>query len=250
MVTRLHNKIAVVTGGNSGIGLATAEAFVKNGAKVLIVGRRQGAVDEAVAQLGGAATGLVGDVADIETHARVADTVRSRFGSADIYFANAGMNVITPSSCVTAEEYDTQFAVNARAAFFGVQSILPVLNPNASVILTSSVASQKVMEGHAVYAGSKAALEAFARSWAIEHKDRGIRFNVLSPGPVRTPILAKLGVSAEALPDFEAAVSARIPLGRFGEPEELAAAALFLASDESSFVTGVNLAVDGGLLLT
>lgn len=249
-MTRLKDKVAVVTGGNSGIGFAAAAAFVENGARVLIVGRRHDAVDEAVARLGAAAAGLVGDVADIDTHVRVTDMVQSHFGGADIYFANAGMNVITPSASVTAEEYDAQFAVNARAAFFGVQSILPVLNPNASIILTSSIASQKVMDGHAVYAGSKAALEAFARSWAIEHKDRGIRVNVLSPGPVRTPILAKLGVSSDALPEFEAAVSAKIPLGRFGEAEELAAAALFLASSESRFVTGVNLAVDGGLLLT
>jgi len=249
-MTRLKDKVAVVTGGNSGIGFAAAAAFVENGARVLIVGRRQDAVDEAVARLSAAAVGLVGDVADIDTHVRVADMVQSHFGGTDIYFANAGMNVITPSASVTAEEYDAQFAVNARAAFFGVQSILPVLNPNASIILTSSIASQKVMDGHAVYAGSKAALEAFARSWAIEHKDRGIRVNVLSPGPVRTPILAKLGVSSDALPEFEAAVSAKIPLGRFGEAEELAAAALFLASSESRFVTGVNLAVDGGLLLT
>ncbi|MBX7489794.1 SDR family oxidoreductase [Qipengyuania sp. GH25] len=245
----LKGKVAIVTGGNSGIGFAAANAFVSQGARVLIVGRRSDAVTEAVASLGDLADGFVGDVADISTHEEVRELVRQTYGGADIYFANAGMNSIAHSAEVTPEEYDRQFSVNARAVFFGVQSIVPMLNDNASVILTSSIASRKVMGGHAVYAGTKAAIEAFARSWAVEFKDRKIRFNVISPGPVRTPILGKLGISSESLPDFEAAVATAIPAGRFGEPGELARAALFLASDESTFINGVNLAVDGGMLV-
>jgi NAD(P)-dependent dehydrogenase (short-subunit alcohol dehydrogenase family) len=154
-----------------------------------------------------------------------------------------------PSQNVGSQEYDQQFATNTRGVFFGVQKILPVLRPGGSIILTSSIASQKMLDGHAVYAGTKAAIEAFARVWAIELKDRRIRVNVLSPGPVSTPILEKLGISFEALPAFEAQVARAIPFGRLGQPDELARAALFLASDASSFVTGVNLPVDGGMML-
>jgi NAD(P)-dependent dehydrogenase (short-subunit alcohol dehydrogenase family) len=245
----LSNKIAVITGGNSGIGLAAAKAFVAEGAEVLLVGRRAEAVGAAVREVGSRAAGLVGDVADIETHDRVRAFVAERFGGADVYFANAGVDLIAPSQEVGSEDYDQQFATNTRGVFFGVQKILPVLRAGGSIILTSSIASQKMLDGHAVYAGTKAAIEAFARVWAIELKDRRIRVNVLSPGPVNTPILAKLGISSEALPAFEAQVARTIPFGRLGQPDELARVALFLASDASSFVTGVNLPVDGGMML-
>jgi NAD(P)-dependent dehydrogenase (short-subunit alcohol dehydrogenase family) len=246
----LDSKVAIITGGNSGIGFATAKLFAAEGAKVIIVGRREEAVNAAREALGGAVIGMVGDVADLETHYRVADLVHRRFGSADIYVANAGTNVIALTPAVTPADYDAQFAANTRAVFLGVQAIEPRLNNGASVILMSSAATAKVMDGHAAYAGAKAAIEAFARSWALEFKDRRIRVNVLSPGPVKTPILTKLGISEEALPGFEAQVAAAIPLGRLGRPDELAQAALFLASEASSFVTGVNLRVDGGIALT
>jgi NAD(P)-dependent dehydrogenase (short-subunit alcohol dehydrogenase family) len=246
----LHGKTALITGGNSGIGLAAAKLFADNGAKVIITGRRQESLDAAVAGIGHGAFAIRGDVADLTHHDQVASEVRRRFGELDVYFANAGVIVTTHSSQVGADEFDAQFATNARGVFFGVQKIAPLLRDGGSIILTSSIASNKVLEGHAVYAGSKAAIEAFARSWALEFKERGIRVNVLSPGPVDTPIIAKMGVTEEARAAFDAGLAQAIPLGRLGRPEELARAALFLASDASSFVTGANIPVDGGIALT
>jgi len=247
---KLSSKIAVITGGNSGIGFATARLFAAEGAKVVIVGRRETAVNEAVTALGRQVIGLAGDVADVVTHERVAALVAERFGKADIYVANAGGIRIQPSSAVTMADYDAQFFTNARGTFFGVQTMAPLLRDGGAILLTSSVASRKVLEGHAVYAGSKAAIEAFARNWALEFKDRRIRVNVLSPGPTDTPILAKLGVAPQAQPQVEAQAARMIPFGRMGKAEELAQAALFLCSAEGAFVTGVNLAVDGGISLT
>jgi len=248
-MSRLSGQVAVITGGNSGIGFATAQIYVENGARVVIVGRRKDAVAEAVAKLGDSAVGLVGDVADLATHDRVAALVAERFGRADIYVANAGGIRIQPSADVTPSDFDTQFLANTRGTFFGVQKMLPLMNDGGSIILMSSIATHKVLDGHTVYAGSKAAMEAFARNWALELKDRRIRVNVLSPGPTDTPILGKLGLPAEIAPQIEAQSAGMIPFGRMGQADDLARAALFLASSDSSFVTGVNLAVDGGLTL-
>lgn len=247
---KLKDKVAVITGANSGIGLASARAFVTEGAQVVLVGRRPDAVAAAAAELGAQAVGLAGDVAELETHDRVAALVAERFGHADIYFANAGVNHIQATPDVTPADYDAQFLTNSRGAFFGVQKILPVMRDGGAILLTSSIASAKVLDGHAVYAGSKAALEAFARSWALELKGRRIRVNVLSPGPTATPILAKLGVTAEAQPAFEAEVARNMPFGRLADADEVARAAVFLACADSSFVHGVNLSVDGGVSLT
>lgn len=246
----LLGKVALVTGGNSGIGLASATAFARAGAQVVIVGRRQDAVDAAVQSIGHGAVGITGDVADLQTHDRVVDDVLRRFGGLDIYMANAGVAILEPSSQVSVDHYDRQLSTNARAVFFGVTKALPAMNDGASIILVSSIASAKVLEGHAVYAASKAAVEAFARSWALELKDRRIRVNVISPGPVETPILDKLGIGADARAGLDDAMAAAIPLGRMGQADELARAALYLASDESSFVTGANLRLDGGMALT
>ncbi|AGU53471.1 putative oxidoreductase, SDR family [Variovorax paradoxus B4] len=247
---KLSGKVAVITGGNSGIGLACAQAFAAEGARVVIVGRRQDAVDTALARIGPDALGFVGDVADLAMHDRLLAAVKARFGAIDIYVANAGTAILEPSSAVTVDNYDVQFDTNTRAVFFGVTKALPFMRDGGSIILTSSIAGSKVMDNHAVYAGSKAAIEAFARNWALELKDRRIRVNVLSPGPVDTPILAKLGITESARPDFDKSMAAAIPLGRLGQPNDLAQAALFLASDDSVFVTGVNLKVDGGMALT
>ena len=218
-------------------------------ARSIITGRRRKAVDEAVARIGAGALGIRGDVASIEHHEEVAAHIHATFGALDIYMANAGIITINDSAQVSPEEYDAQFSVNARGVFFGVQKMAPIMRDGGSIIVTSSIAAEKVLDGHAVYAGSKAAIGAFARSWAIELKSRGIRVNVLSPGPVDTEILAKLGIPPEGRDAFEQAVAEEIPLGRLGRPGELADAALFLASDASSFVNGVNLRVDGGMAL-
>lgn len=248
-MARLKEKVAVITGGNSSIGLATAKLFAKEGAQVVITGRRQQMLDTAVGTIGSAAVGICGDVANPAHHREVADVVRERFGGVDIYMANAGVNTITPSEAVAEAEYDAQFNINARGTFFGVQKNGPVIRDGGSIIVVGSLASDKVLNGHAVYAGTKAAIGAFARSWALELKARRIRVNMLSPGPTDTAILEKLGVPVEDRDEFAAMMAATIPLGRLGLPDELARAALFLASDESSFVNGIDLRVDGGMAL-
>lgn len=246
----LEGKVAIITGGNSGIGLSTAKLFAGEGAHVVITGRRPDIVEEAVQQIGADALGITGDVADPAHHDQVANEVSRRFGAADIYMANAGIISIAPSAQVTPAEYDAQFAVNARGTFFGVQKIVPVLRDGSSIILTSSIASEKVLDGHAVYAGTKAAIDSFARIWALEFKARRIRVNILSPGPTETAIVDKLGVPPEQKGPLLEAMAQAIPLGRLGQPEDLAKAALFLASGQSGFVTGVNLRVDGGMGIT
>jgi NAD(P)-dependent dehydrogenase (short-subunit alcohol dehydrogenase family) len=248
-MTRLSNKVAVITGGNSGIGFATARAFIAQGAQVILVGRRAEAMEAAVAALGASATGVVGDVADLATHDKVADVVSQRFGAADIYVANAGVIDIQHSADVAPADYDRHFLTNTRATFFGVQKIVPRLRDGGSILLVSSIAARKVLEGHAVYAGSKAAIEAFARSWALELKDRRIRVNVLRPGPTDTPIIGKLGVEGDRRAAFDVEMARAIPFGRLAEAEDLAQAAVFLASADSAFVTGVEIAVDGGATL-
>lgn len=245
----LSGRTAVITGGTSGIGLATARIFAAEGARVLVTGRSPQALADAVAQIGAGAVGVAGDVADLAHHARVAEEVRNRFGALDVYMANAGINTITPSHGVSEAEYDAQFAINARGVFFGVQKLEPCLRDGGAIILTGSLASEKMLEGHAVYAGSKAALGAFARTWAVEFAPRRIRVNILSPGPTETAILEKLGIPPEARSAFDQSMADAIPLGRMARAEEIATAALFLASDASRFVTGTNLRVDGGMAL-
>ena len=245
----LSGKVALITGGSSGIGLAIAKAFAAEGAQIIITGRKRRELDLAAKEIAPTTLAIDGDVADPTHHARVAADVARRFGGLDIYMANAGINTIRNSADVSEDEYDRQFAVNTRGIFFGVQRLLPIMREGGAIILTGSLASTKVLDGHAVYAGSKAAIGAFARNWALEVKDRGIRVNVLSPGPTDTAILDKLGIAPAERPAFETAMAAAIPLGRLGRPDELARAALFLASDASSFITGIDMHVDGGMAL-
>ncbi|MBC2779166.1 SDR family NAD(P)-dependent oxidoreductase [Parasphingopyxis marina] len=245
----LIGKTALITGGSSGIGLSMAKVFAAEGAQIVISGRRAQLVDDAVREIGASALGLTGNVADPGHHTEVADEIARRFGGLDIYMANAGVNTIRHSAEVSEAEYDAQFSVNARGTFFGVQKIVPVMRDGGAIVLTGSIASEKVLDGHAVYAGTKAAICAFARSWAIELRERRIRVNMLSPGPTDTAILDKLGVPPEQRGSFAEAMAAAIPLGRLGQPDELARAALFLASDAGSFVNGINLRVDGGMVL-
>jgi NAD(P)-dependent dehydrogenase (short-subunit alcohol dehydrogenase family) len=244
---KLVGKTAIITGGNSGIGLETAKLFVAEGARVIITGRRREVVDAAVAEIGPGAFGVTGDVANMDDLDQLTSEAEKRFGRLDIYFANAGINQLTPFGNVSEELFDRQFGINVKAVFFGVQKALPILNDGASVILTGSIASTRALAAHNVYAGTKAALRAFARNWALDLKDRGIRVNMLSPGPVKTPIVTKMGLSEAQSALLDEAVAKQIPMGRWGQPEELAKAALFLASDDSSFVTGIDLCVDGGM---
>jgi NAD(P)-dependent dehydrogenase (short-subunit alcohol dehydrogenase family) len=246
---RLEGKVAVITGGNSGIGLSSARLFALEGARVVVTARRKDTLAEAVRLIGFNAIGIQGDVASLGHHAEVTQEVSKRYGKLDIYMANAGVISLTPSSHVTPEEYDMQFSINTRGVFFGVQSIAPILRDGASVILTSSLAASKALDDHSVYAGSKAAVSAFARNWALEFKSRHIRVNVLSPGPVDTPIIGKLGITDGNRPEFLRHMASMIPAGRLGNSDEIARAALYLASAESSFVNGMELHVDGGMSL-
>ncbi|EJL58299.1 MULTISPECIES: glucose 1-dehydrogenase [unclassified Rhizobium] len=243
----LKDKIAVITGGNSGIGKATAMLFAQEGAQVIITGRRKDVVDQAAKDIGNGAIGVIGDVASRGHHHDLAEDIRRRFGALDIYMANAGVINLLPSDEVTEDEYDQHFAINTRGVFFGVQAISPLIRIGGTIILTSSLAATRILPNHTLYAGTKAAIAAFARNWAVEFKSRKIRVNVLSPGPVETEILGKLGVSEENRPEMIDQLSKAIPAGRLGRPDELAKAALFLASDAASFVNGVELHVDGGM---
>ncbi|KQS76404.1 SDR family oxidoreductase [Rhizobium sp. Leaf383] len=244
---KLEGKVAVITGGNSGIGKETAKLFADNGAQVVVTARRRDVLEAAVREIGHGAIGIQGDVAELDHHKAVAVEVESRFGGVDIYVANAAIIDLKPSSEITAEDFDRHFAVNTRGVFFGVQAIAPIMREHGSILLTSSLAATKVLENHAVYAGTKAAISAFARNWVIEFKSRRIRVNIISPGPVDTEILAKLGVSERDRPAFLESMANMIPAGRLGRPLEIANAALFLVSADGSFVNGIELHVDGGM---
>jgi NAD(P)-dependent dehydrogenase (short-subunit alcohol dehydrogenase family) len=236
---RLQGKVAVITGGSTGIGLATAKLFVSEGAYVFITGRRQKELDEGVKAIGGNVSGVQGDVAELADLDRLYEAVKAK-GRIDIVFANAGLAEFASLEDVTEEHFDRIFNINVKGVLFTVQKALPLLNDGASIILTGSVASVKGTPAFSVYGASKAAIRNFVRGWTVELKDRRIRSNVLSPGPIETPLVATQPQDAIAQ------IAATIPMGRMGEPDEVAKAALFLASDDSSFVTGIELFVDGG----
>jgi NAD(P)-dependent dehydrogenase (short-subunit alcohol dehydrogenase family) len=244
---RLTNKVAVITGGNSGMGLETAKRFAAEGAKVVITGRRQNTVDEAVKAIGGTAIGVQGDISNLTDLNRLYETVKQKFGHIDILFANAGVAPLSPLGFVTEEHFDSIFNTNVKGLLFTIQKALPLLKDGSSIILNASVAHMKGLGAMSVYSASKAAVRSFARGWSVELKERKIRVNVISPGPIETPIFGKMGMSEEEMKGFGAMVIPQIPLGRMGQSTEIANAALFLASDESSFITGIDLCVDGGL---
>ncbi|MFF1834768.1 glucose 1-dehydrogenase [Streptomyces sp. NPDC058231] len=236
---KLQGKVAVITGGTTGIGLATAKLFAREGAHVFITGRRRKELDEAVEAIGGNVCGVQGDVAELTDLDHLYETVKEK-GRIDIVFANAGVGEFASLEDVTEEHFDKIFNINVKGALFTVQKALPLLNDGASIILTGSVASVKGTPAFSVYGASKAAIRNFVRGWTVELKDRHIRSNVLSPGPIETPLVA-------AQPQVAIAnIVSTIPMGRMGDPDEVAKAALFLASDDSSFVTGIELFVDGG----
>jgi NAD(P)-dependent dehydrogenase (short-subunit alcohol dehydrogenase family) len=237
---KLQGKVAVITGGTEGIGLATAQLFVNEGAYVFITGRRQKVLDEAVTAIGSNATGVQGDVAKLADLDRLYEIVGKVKGRIDIIFANAGVGEFVPLPNVSEEHFDKLFNINVKGTLFTVQKGLPLLNDGGSIILTGSVASVKGTAAFGVYAASKAAIRSFVRTWTTDLKDRRIRSNVVSPGPIKTPLTIRQS------PDVIARIVSTVPMGRMGEPDEVAKAALYLASDDSSFVTGVELFVDGG----
>jgi len=243
---RLAGKVAVITGANSGIGLETAKRFVKEGAHVVITGRRKDELDKAAAEIGENVIAVQGDVSHLEDLDRLYVEVKEKFGHIDILFANAGLGQVAPLGAVTEEHFDREFDINVKGLFFSVQKALPLFKDGGSIILNSSVAGYKGIGGFSVYSATKAAVRSFARTWTSDLKDRKIRVNAISPGPIETPIFGKLGLTQEQFTEFANTIVSSVPLGRVGRSEEVAAAATFLASDESSYITGIDLSVDGG----
>jgi NAD(P)-dependent dehydrogenase (short-subunit alcohol dehydrogenase family) len=237
---KLNGKVAVITGGTEGIGFATAQLFVNEGAYVFITGRRQNELDEAVKAIGRNVTGVQGDVSKLADLDRLYEVVAKVKGRIDIVLANAGVGEPVPFGQVSEEHFDKLFNINVKGALFTVQKGLPLLKDGGSIIIIGSVAGSKGTPAFGVYGATKAAVRSFVRTWTSDLKDRRIRSNVLSPGPINTPLMNRQPA------DMIARIKSTIPLGRMGEPEEVAKAALFLASDDSSFVTGIELFVDGG----
>lgn len=244
---KLEGAIALVTGGSSGIGLATARSFIEEGATVIITGRRQSALDSAVDMLGASAIGIRSDISLLGDIDRVFEVINDSYGRLDILFANAGVGEFVPIEAVTEEHFDKTFGVNAKGTFFTVQKALPLMSDGSSIILNGSIAASKGFPSFSVYGASKAAIRSYARTWIVELRGRGIRVNVISPGTVPTPGYDTLGLSVEDMEEFIASQNATIPLGRVGRTDEIAKAVLFLASDDSSYVNGVEFFADGGL---
>jgi NAD(P)-dependent dehydrogenase (short-subunit alcohol dehydrogenase family) len=238
---KLDGKVAVITGATSGMALATAKLFVEEGAYVFITGRRQAQLDQAVHDIGRHVTGVPGDVSQLADLDRLYATVKAEQGQIDILYASAGVAEFHgPLGAITEEQFDRTFNVNVRGTLFTVQKALPLMRDGGSIIMTGSIAGVKGFEGFSVYNASKAAVRSFARTWTVDLQARRIRVNVLSPGPIDT------GMFASVPQDVKAHLVSLIPMGRIGHPHEIATAALFLASDDSSFVTGIELFVDGG----
>jgi NAD(P)-dependent dehydrogenase (short-subunit alcohol dehydrogenase family) len=246
MAQRLTDKIALVTGGSSGIGLATAKRFVAEGAYVFITGRRQSELDAAAKELGGNATAVRSDVANLADLDRLFDSIQQQKGRVDVLFANAGGGGLAPLGEITEEHFDRTFNTNVRGLLFTVQKALPLMPPGSSIILNASTASIKGAPAFSVYSATKAAVRSFARTWTVDLKERNIRVNAVSPGVVPTPAYDQMGTK-EQVQAFVDIMVATIPLGRVGTPDEVAKAVVFLASDDSSFVSGIELFVDGGM---
>lgn len=244
---KLDNKVAVITGGNSGIGLATAERFVAEGAYVFITGRRQKQLDEAVEKIGRNVSGVQGDVSNLADLDRLYAQVKREKERVDIVFANAGVGKIGALSDITEEHYDLLFNVNLRGMLFTVQKALRLMPDGGVVLLCGSNASEKGFPGFSVYSATKAAVRSFARTWTMELKERQIRINVISPGPTETPIFEKTGLPPEVATQVKSHIVSMVPAGMMAQPEDIAKTALFLASDDSRFIRGIELFVDGGM---
>ncbi|AWM36214.1 Glucose 1-dehydrogenase 1 [Gemmata obscuriglobus] len=247
MAGKLEGKVAVVTGGNSGIGLATAKRFATEGAKVVVTGRRQPELDAAVKEIGHGAIGVRGDVANLADLDRLYATVKEKYGRVDVVFANAGGGEFAPLGQITEEHYAKAFNTNVKGLLFTVQKALPLMPDGGAIVLNASIVSIKGMEAFSVYSATKAAVRSFARSWTNDLKARKIRVNAVSPGPIETPAIDAIAGSEEKSKEFKAGMASQVPLGRMGSPDEIAKVAVFLASDDASYVAGVELFVDGGM---
>jgi len=244
---RLEGKVGLVTGGNSGIGLATAKQFVKEGAYVFITGRRDPELAAAVKDIGRNVTGVRGDVSNLGDLDRLFAQINQEKGRLDVVFANAGVAQHAPFGQITEEHYDSIFDINVKGLLFTVQKALPLMRDGASIILNASIVASKGLPANSVYSASKAAVRSFARTWTTDLKDRRIRVNAVSPGPVDTPGLSDLMASSGAGEQRLKMMANIVPLGRLGTPDEIAKAVVFLASDDSSYITGTELFVDGGM---
>jgi len=247
-MTKLAGKVAVITGGSSGIGLATARKFVEEGSHVFITGRRQEELDKAAKSIGKNVTTVQGDVAKLDDLDRLYETVRTEKGAIDIVVATAGFVESAVLMDATPEHFDKTFDVNARGTFFTVQKALPLLRDGGSVVLLSSYVHAVGIPSWSAYSASKAAMRSFARTWAADLKDRGIRVNTVSPGPIDTPIYEVLFKTKEAADAAREKIRQKVPMGRLGSSDEVASAVLFLASDDSSYTTGADLPLDGGIV--
>src|SRR5271156_7238371 len=247
MSQKLFKKIALVTGGTSGIGLATAKQFVAEGAHVFITGRRQPELDAAVNLIGRDVSGIRGDVSSLADLDSLFDAIKQKKGRLDVLFANAGSGRLAPIGQITEEHFDNTFNTNVRGLLFTVQKALPLMPPGSSIVLNASTTSIKGTPAFSVYSATKAAVRSFARNWTLDLKDRKIRVNAVSPGPIETPGLNGLGKNAEETAQFKAAMVSAVPMGRLGTSDEIAKVVSFLASDDSSFITGIELFVDGGM---
>jgi NAD(P)-dependent dehydrogenase (short-subunit alcohol dehydrogenase family) len=244
---RLEGKVAVVTGGNSGIGLATAKRLQAEGARVAISGRSKKTLDEAVKTIGNGVVAVQADVAKLSDVDKLYSEVSHKLGKIDVLFVNAGIVKFAPLAETSESAYDEQFDINIKGAYFTIQKALPLLNDGASIILNTSVADSKGTLGASVYSATKAALRSLARTAAAELAERGIRVNTVAPGPILTPIFGRAGIPKEAVDEIAKELVAKVPLKRFGQPEEVAAVVAFLASQDASYITGVEINVDGGL---
>jgi NAD(P)-dependent dehydrogenase (short-subunit alcohol dehydrogenase family) len=243
---KLQGKIALITGGNSGIGLATAKEFVNEGAYVFITGRREPELAAAVKEIGRNVIGVQGDVSNLGDLDRLFAQIKKEKDKLDIVFANAGVAKYAPFGKITEEHYDSIFNINVKGLLFTVQKALPLLPDGASIILNASIVASKGLSSNSVYSATKAAVRSFARTWTTDLKDRRIRVNAVSPGPIDTPGLSELLASSEIGQERKKMISNTVPLGRFGTPDEIAKAVAFLASDDSRYITGTELFVDGG----
>ena len=246
-MSRFTGKVAVITGGNSGIGLATAQRFAQEGAKVAISGRSQKTLDEAVKLIGNGVLAVKADVANLADLDRFYSRVAQKFGKIDILFANAGVAKFGPLDQSTEALYDEMFDINSKGLFFTIQKALPHLNDGGSIIVNSSVVDAKGLDSGAIYAATKGAVRSFARSIAASLLPRNIRVNSVAPGPIETPIFGRTGLPKEAIDEFAKNILATVPMKRFGKPEEVAGAVAFLASNDASYITGVEINVDGGM---